>query len=81
MNEKNYVSLNKLKNNQEGFIYEINSGRKLQNRLSSMGVINNKKVLMENNTFGPVVIKIGDTSIALGRNLADKIIIKYDDGK
>jgi len=76
-----YYPLNKLLTNEQGIIYNINSNKRLKNRLNSMGVIKGKRLMVLNNTFGPLVIKINQTKLGLGRGIANKIIMEYQNDK
>jgi len=72
-----YMSLDELPVDEKGIINNINGGRKLKNRLSSIGVIKGRKLEMLNSTYGPIIIKINELRLALGHGIAKKIIIGY----
>jgi Fe2+ transport system protein FeoA len=56
---------------------EINGGRGLRSKLYSMGLLpgTHLRVLCSNGG-GPVIISLRDSRLALGRGMADKIIVE-----
>jgi len=77
-----YLPLSCLKPGEEGEIVEINAGHGLERRLMSMGIIPGKKVkIITNQYFCPLVIKIENTRLGIGYGIANKIIVKYENGK
>lgn len=72
------VSLTKLKQGESGIITEIIGGRGLASRLNSIGIIPGKKITKVSSMVmrGPVVIRVGDTEIALGYGMATKIVVE-----
>ena len=76
MNKK-CITLLQLPMNQAGIVYDIRAGRGLENRLISMGVYKGAKIKKLNQSFGPTLISIKQTKLAIGRGIANKIIIEY----
>jgi len=79
--DKKYNSLIQFPSNQVGVVYEINAGRSLEKRLISMGLYRGVEIKKLNQSFGPVLISINQTKLALGRGIANKIIIEYQNEK
>ena len=73
-----HISLTKLKANGRGKVAEIMGGANLQSRLMNMGVYKGREVtkLSHIGLRGPVVLKVGRGIMALGHNIAVKIIIE-----
>ena len=78
--KKNKTSLIQLKANCKSKIVEILGGSNLQKRLMSMEVFPGKDVtkLSHIGLRGPVVIKAGRSILALGHNVAAKIIVEHE---
>jgi ferrous iron transport protein A len=57
-------------------IVEIEGGRGLRGRLTTMGLLPKTQIqVVRNGGSGPFVISIGNTRMALGRGVVDKIIV------
>ena len=71
------VSLVKAKANHRGKVLEILGGAGLEHKLMNMGVFKGKKVIKLNHVGlkGPVVVKVGRSILALGHNIASKVIV------
>ena len=72
------ISLIQLKADHKGKVIDILSGTNLQDRLMNMGVYKGKEItkLSHIGLRGPVVIKAGRSILALGHNVAAKIIVE-----
>jgi Fe2+ transport system protein FeoA len=70
------MSLSQLASGQKAKIVQINGGYGFRNRLIDMGLCPGREISVEQNTLrGPIVIKILNSKIMLGRGMADKIIV------
>ena len=57
-------------------IVEIKGGRGLRGRLTTMGLLPKTQIqVVRNGGSGPFVISIGNTRMALGRGVVDRIIV------
>lgn len=74
------LSLIQVKASQKGKVFEVLSGSHLQDRLMSMGIYKGREVtkLSHFALRGPVTIKVGRSILALGHNMAGKIIIEIE---
>jgi len=74
------ISLIVIKSNEKVKISEILGGSNLESKLLSMGVYKGKPVvkLSHIGLRGPVVIKAGRSILALGHNVAEKIIVERE---
>lgn len=73
-----YTDLTKLAKDIDVKIVEITGGRHFQEKVENMGLrvgVNIKK-LSAQVLNGPVMIKIGNTKLALGHKMAQKIIVE-----
>lgn len=69
--------------NRELEVLEINAGQTAKKRLISMGIhVEDKLMKYSNSSWGPVLIKnvtLNSTKIAIGKRLASKIIVSYEE--
>ncbi|MBN1344250.1 MAG: transcriptional repressor [Phycisphaerae bacterium] len=73
-------SLAKVASGEKVRVVAIGGGTGMQRRLISMGLRMGSVVRRLNtNRFGPVVISIGGTRLALGRGMADRVIVEQVD--
>ncbi len=79
--ENSVVSLVEMRTGQRGEIVQILGGRGVVRKLWVLGVVPGKKVEKVSSLLGsgPVVIRLGQQEIALGRGVAQKILVKVDD--
>ncbi|OGJ87421.1 MAG: hypothetical protein A2268_14815 [Candidatus Raymondbacteria bacterium RifOxyA12_full_50_37] len=59
-------------------IIEIQGGHGLRERLNAMGLAIGSVIVKKNSFYGqgPVVIKSGQTTVALGHGMAEKVIVE-----
>jgi Fe2+ transport system protein FeoA len=74
------LSLLKMREKQKGRVADI-EGEKLRGRLMSMGIYPGKEItkLSHMALRGPVTIKVARSVLALGHEMAGKIILETDD--
>jgi len=74
------ISLIKLKVKRKAKIAEILGGAALQNRMMSLGIYPGREITKQGHFVlrGPVMIKVGRAVIALGHNMAAKIILEVE---
>ena len=74
------ITLNQLNKGVEGTVVNLNGGRGLVNKLNSLGIRKGKNVSKISDSFigGPVTVRIDNTKIAIGRGMADKIIVEVN---
>ncbi|MCK4338764.1 MAG: ferrous iron transport protein A [Candidatus Cloacimonetes bacterium] len=74
------VNLAQMKSGEQGTVMAINGGFGLKRRVEALGVrvgVNVKKIssqLMR----GPITVQVGNTQVALGFGMAQKIIVEID---
>ncbi|MCL6447073.1 MAG: ferrous iron transport protein A [Armatimonadetes bacterium] len=60
-----------------GVIKEVAGGIGIRERLRGMGVTKGKALRMiQNNACGPVIVALGETRLALGRGMAQKVLVE-----
>ncbi len=81
MGKKITLSLSQMKTGQKGVVSKITGGRGLNSRLEVMGIRIGHEVTKISSMLmaGPVVLKVGNTEIALGFGMAQKIIVEVDE--
>lgn len=69
------ISLALLKANEAGTIAEISGGCHARKRLYELGLNKGTHVKMIKNDIGPVILNLSGHKLALGKGLANKIIV------
>lgn len=69
-------SLASLKKDEFGVIREISGGCSARNRLSELGLNRGVSVQIVKNDIGPLILNIKGHKLAIGKGLANKIIIE-----
>ncbi|MEO0156537.1 MAG: fused ferrous iron transport protein A/B [candidate division WOR-3 bacterium] len=74
------VNLTMMKSGEKGKVVEITGGKGLINRLESLGIIPGAEItkIGEQIMHGPVVVKIGNTQIAIGYGMARKVMVNVE---
>jgi len=73
----NARSLLALKTGEKGIVLRIEGGRGACKRLNELGIIPGTVVKLVNKIqYGPVMIKVKGSKLALGRGLAAKVFVK-----
>ncbi|OPY93042.1 MAG: FeoA domain protein [Syntrophaceae bacterium PtaU1.Bin231] len=54
----------------------VDGGRVLQGRLAALGLVPGAEIqVVQNEGRGPVILSVGSSRMALGRGMADKILV------
>ncbi len=70
------VPLSIMRSGQRGRIITLNVGRGQARRLMEMGLLPGEIVDILSNSAGPIIIRVRDVTLALGRNIASRIWIE-----
>lgn len=72
------ISLDRMEMGEEGEIVRIDGGEGMVKRLWVLGIIPGKKIEKVSSIIGrgPVVIRLGRQEIALGRGVAQKVLVR-----
>lgn len=78
-----YLTLNQLKKKSKAIVMKITGGYQLQNKLNALGIREGVALRKESESFlrGPVTVNIGQTKIAVGYGMAEKIMVKLVDDR
>ena len=69
------MTLDLAKNNDTFKVQRIESGRQMLARINALGILPNAQLtVIQNTSCGPILIKINDSTVSLGRGIASKII-------
>lgn len=75
----NMLPLSKLGIGEEAKLVDIQGGHGVKQRLSVLGLNPGVKVTMvQNGSWGPVILAVMDSRIALGRGMASNIFVTKD---
>jgi len=73
-------SLLQAKENEKLVVVSIMGGRMATKRLADMGLVPGTKIkVLRKAPFGPIEIEVKGTKLALGRGLATKVFVKYEE--
>lgn len=76
------IPLTQLDTHQKGPVAELRGGRGFVSRLATLGFTPGAPLKMvQNFGFGPIIVLVRDTRIALGRGEASKIWVRRRDGE
>jgi len=80
MSDRKLVTLRQMQSGQSGKVIQIQGGFGLVNRLSALGIRPGKRITKVSSMLmrGPVTIQAGNTQVALGFGMANKIIVELD---
>ncbi len=81
MNNEILVPLGFVSEGKKVRIVSISGGTRLRNRINEMGLREGIDVTVIKNSFGPVIIAIGQTRFALGRGISVKILTESRERK
>jgi len=70
------VPLTQIPVNTSVTLTKIDGGRRLRHRLTELGLIPGSVLTIVQNQKGPMLIAVRDTRLAIGRGMADKILVK-----
>ncbi|PMQ02330.1 MAG: ferrous iron transport protein A [Dictyoglomus sp. NZ13-RE01] len=71
-------TLYQMNKGEKGKILLIKGGRGKILRLAEMGLIPGEEVVLLQKSIGPVIVKVKDTNLALGRGIAESILVEVE---
>ncbi|MGB9856753.1 MAG: FeoA family protein [Dictyoglomaceae bacterium] len=74
-------TLYQMNKGEKGKVLTIRGGRGRILRLAELGIIPGEEIILVQKSFGPVIIKIKDTNLALGRGIAQNILVEVENGE
>ncbi len=78
MSDSKQITLRQLKSGQSGIVAQIQGGHDLINRLSALGIRPGKRITKVGSMFmrGPVTVQLDSTQVAIGFDMANKVIVE-----
>lgn len=73
---KKLIEMNK---GEKGRVISIHGGRGKILRLAEMGITPGEEIVLIQKSLGPVIIRVKDTNLALGKGLAETILVEVSD--
>jgi ferrous iron transport protein A len=75
------VSLNRLGLGARGTVRKISGGREVASRLAALGMTVGADIeVLQNSGHGPLLVRVRDTRVALGRGVALKVLVEERKG-
>jgi Fe2+ transport system protein FeoA len=76
MNQPPAVSLAELATGKRAVVRALRGGQELMSRLTAMGLVAGASVeVLQNRGRGPLLVRVRDTRVALGRGEAGKVLV------
>jgi len=81
MSDGKLVTLRQMQSGQSGKVIQVQGGYGLVNRLSALGIRPGKRITKVSSMLmrGPVTIQSGNTQVAVGFGMANKIIVEVEE--
>lgn len=57
-------------------IYKISGGDNFSKKMMEMGFNRGAEIIIVSNNNGPIIVRVGESRVALGRGMAQKIMVK-----
>ncbi|ACS89567.1 MAG: Fe2+ transport protein, putative [Thermococcus sibiricus] len=74
-----YVRLSQMREGERGTVVNVQGGHRVRQRLLGMGIAPGTKIVVIKAGFsGPYIIALGSTRLALGRGIAERIIVRRE---
>ncbi|WP_125152063.1 FeoA family protein [Clostridium rectalis] len=70
------VPLNFLNEGRFGRVESISSGELIIKKLMEMGIVKGSTIQVMKNDMGPMILRIGETRLVLGKGMAQKVIVR-----
>lgn len=78
MTDNREIALSKMKSGESGIVIQIQGGKGIINRLSALGIRVGQRITKISSMLlrGPVTVQVGNSQIALGYGMANKVIVR-----
>jgi len=80
MSDGKLVTLRQMQSGQSGKVVQIQGGYGMANRLNALGIRSGKRITKVSSMLmrGPVTIQSGNTQVAVGFGMANRVIIELE---
>lgn len=73
------IPLSALRTGEAGNVAEVHGGHHLRSRMLTLGLTPGARVTMlQNYGHGPLIVRVRDTRVALGRGEAEKVFVRRE---
>jgi len=76
MSKGNVIPLSNMPGGSKGVVEQLSGGIGLTRRLMEMGLVPGSEVEVVRNDMGPIIVKVRGVTIAIGRGMADRILVR-----
>ena len=78
MSDGKQIPLSQMEAGHSGIVVQIQGGRGLINRLSSLGIRPGQRITKISSMFmrGPITIQVGNAQVAIGFGMANKVMVE-----
>lgn len=66
---------------EKGKVIAIHGGRGKILRLAEMGITPGEEIILIQKSIGPVIVKVKDINLALGKGLAENILVEVENNE
>lgn len=66
---------------EKGKVIAIHGGRVKILRLAEMGITPGEEIILIQKSIGPVIVKVKDINLALGKGLAENILVEVENNE
>ncbi len=66
---------------EKGKVLSIKGGGGRILRLAELGIVPGEEIILIQKSFGPVIVRVKDTNLALGRGIAQNILVEVENGE
>jgi ferrous iron transport protein A len=75
------LPLHHMRAGESGQVFDVRGGRGVVRRLTELGLAPGVRVRMvtDSGSYGPVIVKVGDVKIGIGRGMARRVFVRHTD--
>lgn len=70
------IPLSRAKKDVQYRVIDMKGGRSANQRLSDLGLYKGALITVEGSIFGPILVRVLDSKVAIGRGLAQKVYVE-----
>ncbi len=63
---------------EKGKVLTIKGGKGRILRLAELGIVPGEEIILIQKSFGPIIVRVKDTNLALGRGIAQNILVEVE---
>lgn len=66
---------------EKGKVLTIKGGKGRILRLAELGIVPGEEIILIQKSFGPIIVRVKETNLALGRGIAQNILVEVENGE